>query len=61
MLDPGFAQTEMGNRGARAFGMAEAPVRVEDSVGGMYEVLTKGSKVEYGGKCVLYTGEVQEW
>ena len=61
MLDPGFVQTDMGNKGAKAFGMEEAPVRVEDSVGGMFRVLTEGSRERYGGKCVLYTGEVQEW
>lgn len=61
VLDPGFVQTDMGNKGAKAFGMEEAPVRVEDSVGGMFRVLTEGSRERYGGKCVLYTGEVQEW
>ena len=61
VLDPGFAQTDMGNSGARMLGMVEAPVKVDDSTGGMYKVLTEGTKERYGGKCVSYTGEVKEW
>ena len=61
VLDPGFVQTDMGNKGAKAFGMVEAPLKVDDSTDGMYKVLTTGTKEKYGGKCVLYTGEVQEW
>ena len=61
VLDPGFVQTELGNLGARTFGMVEAPITVEDSTGGMYNVLTTATKEKYGGKCVLFTGEVQEW
>ncbi len=61
VMDPGFVQTEMGNFGARTFGMAEAPTTVDESTGGMYEVLTTATKEKYGGKCVLFTGEVQVW
>ena len=59
VLDPGFVQTEMGNKGARTFGMEEAPTTVDESVGGMVNVLTTGTKENYGGKVVLYNGEVQ--
>lgn len=59
LLDPGWVQTEMGNEGARTFGVEKAPVTVEDSVNGMYEVLTTATKEKWGGKVVLYTGEVQ--
>ncbi len=61
VLDPGFVQTEMGNKGARTFGMEEAPTKVDDSVTGMFQVLTTATKEKYGGKVVLYTGEVQLW
>lgn len=61
VLDPGFVQTEMGNLGARTFGMAEAPNTVEESTAGMYNVLNTGTKEKYGGKCVLFTGEIQDW
>ncbi|KXX80209.1 Norsolorinic acid ketoreductase [Madurella mycetomatis] len=59
VLDPGWVQTEMGNAAARMFGIAEAPTRKEDSVNGLYDVLTTATKEKYGGKVVLYTGEVQ--
>ena len=61
VLDPGFVQTESGNLSARTFGMVEAPIAVDDSTDGMYKVLTTATKEKYGGKCVLFTGEVQEW
>ncbi|KAI4242029.1 MAG: hypothetical protein L6R40_004256 [Gallowayella cf. fulva] len=34
VVDPGLVQTDMGNTGARLFGMAEAPVPTKDSVAG---------------------------
>jgi hypothetical protein len=61
VLDPGFVQTDMGNEGARTFGMEQAPTTVGESVGGMFQVLTTATKEKYGGKVVLYTGEVQAW
>ena len=59
VMDPGWVQTEMGNEAARLFGVAEAPTTTEDSVNGLYNVLTTATKEKYGGKVVLYTGEVQ--
>lgn len=59
ILDPGWVQTEMGNQGARTFGIEQAPTTVEESVNGMYNVLTTATKEKWGGKVVLYTGEVQ--
>ncbi|PTB62212.1 NAD(P)-binding protein [Trichoderma citrinoviride] len=58
ILDPGFSQTEMGNKAAEFFGMGEAPVKVEDSVGGMFKVITTANKETHGGKFVSYTGEI---
>ena len=51
----------MGNRAATGWGMESAPDTVEKSTGGMVEVISKGTKEKYGGKVVLYNGEVQEW
>ncbi|KAK5659474.1 hypothetical protein OQA88_675 [Cercophora sp. LCS_1] len=59
VLDPGWVQTEMGNTAARLFGVPEAPTTTDDSVNGLYSVLTTATKEKYGGKVVLYTGEVQ--
>jgi norsolorinic acid ketoreductase len=51
----------MGNAAAHLWGIESAPVTTEDSTSGMVEVLTTGNKDKFGGKVVLYTGEVQEW
>lgn len=58
VIDPGWVQTEMGNAGARHFGISEAPVTEESSVNGMFSVLTTTTKKQHGGKIVSYTGEV---
>lgn len=58
VLDPGFSQTDMGNEAARFFGMGEAPVKVEDSVGGMFNVITTADKKTHGGRFVSFTGEI---
>lgn len=59
VIDPGWAQTEMGNGAAEHFGYSSAPVTEEDSVNGIFKIVTAGTRGEYGGKVVLYTGEVQ--
>jgi len=61
VLDPGFVQTDTGNEAALIFGMVEAPTMVDDSVDGLFEILTTATKEKHGGKVVLFTGEVQVW
>ncbi|CAI7621772.1 unnamed protein product [Penicillium viridicatum] len=61
VLDPGWVQTDMGNGAAKGWGMESAPDTVEKSTSGMVDVITNGTKEQYGGKVVLYNGEVQEW
>ncbi|KAK4126005.1 hypothetical protein N657DRAFT_642767 [Parathielavia appendiculata] len=61
VLIPGWLQTDMGNTAANVFGVKEAPVALQDSDNGMVNVLTTATKEKYGGKVVLYTGEVQDW
>ena len=61
VLDPGFVQTDMGNTGAQLLGMKEAPTTLEESVGGMYKLISTATKEKYGGRVVLYTGEVADW
>ncbi|CAG8058833.1 unnamed protein product [Penicillium salamii] len=61
VLDPGWVQTDMGNGAAKWWGMESAPDTVEKSTSGMVDVITNGTKEQYGGKVVLYNGEVQEW
>lgn len=62
ILDPGWVQTDMGNAGAKNFGMGEeAPTTVDESCDGLFKVLTTATKERYGGKIVLFDGEVQIW
>lgn len=61
VLDPGWVQTDMGNAAAQLWGMEEAPDTHEKSITGMVEVLSTGTKEDYGGKFVRYSGEVLEW
>ena len=52
VLDPG-------DTAARTFGMEKASFTIDDSVDGMFQVLTMATKEKYGGKIVLYTGEIK--
>ncbi|KAI0803420.1 hypothetical protein GGR55DRAFT_682755 [Xylaria sp. FL0064] len=61
VLDPGWAQTDMGNSAASRWGLQEAPLTVDEVTDGMFQVLRTTTKEKHGGKPVLYTGEVQEW
>lgn len=61
VLDPGWVPTDMGNRAAEAWGMGAAPVPLDDSVVGMFKVLTTATKERYGGKFVVYTGKIRGW
>ncbi|KAK3297099.1 uncharacterized protein B0H64DRAFT_356950 [Chaetomium fimeti] len=62
ILDPGWVQTEMGNKAAQVWGVAEAaPDKLDDSVDGMFKVLTTATKEAHGGRLVVYTGEIKEW
>ncbi|SPO00276.1 related to ketoreductase [Cephalotrichum gorgonifer] len=62
VLDPGFVGTEGGKTSAGFLGFSpDALLSVDESVDGMFNVLVTATKEKYGGKVVLYTGEVQEW
>jgi norsolorinic acid ketoreductase len=45
VVSPGFAQTDLGNSGARFFGMEEAVVPVKDSVEGIIKVVSSPDHV----------------
>ncbi|KAJ5509163.1 Short-chain dehydrogenase/reductase SDR [Penicillium freii] len=49
VLDPGWVQTDMGNAAAQLWGMEEASDTHEKSITGMVEVLSMGTKEQYGG------------
>ncbi|KAI9046213.1 uncharacterized protein KD926_004051 [Aspergillus affinis] len=59
VIDPGWVQTDMGNSAARGWGLESAPDTVDKSTSGIIDLITKGTKEQYGGKVVLYNGEVQ--
>ncbi|KAM0740671.1 hypothetical protein ACQRIT_005855 [Beauveria bassiana] len=60
-IDPGFVQTEMGNRGARAFDLAEASISVDESVRGVVKVIDESTKETHSGKLWKWTGEEEPW
>ena len=38
-----------------------APVKLDDSVDGLFTILTTATKDTHGGRMVDYTGQIQEW
>ncbi len=61
-MNPGWVRTDMGNRAAQIWGMGqEAPGEPEESVAGMFKVLTTATKKKFGGKLVSFAGEIDEW
>ncbi|CAG8283358.1 unnamed protein product [Penicillium olsonii] len=61
IIDPGWVQTDMGNYTAATWGYGTAPTTVEESTGGMVNVISTATKEKHGGKFVLYNGEIQGW
>ncbi|BGP02928.1 short-chain dehydrogenase/reductase SDR family protein [Rhodotorula toruloides] len=60
-ISPGWTQTDMGNAGARAFGLEEAPVKLEDSVAGILKIVDGATREKTGGKFWDYTGDELSW
>lgn len=61
VLEPGWVTTDMGNFGADTFGLKEAPLSVEDSVGGMLQVIDGATKESTGARFVKWNGEQVSW
>lgn len=61
VIDPGWVQTDMGNKAAKNWGLKEATLRVDETVDSIVKLLRTTTKEKHGGKAVLYNGEVQEW
>ena len=57
---PGHTQTDMGNAGARAFGLEEAPVKVADSVKGLLKFIDDETG-QYAGRFMSYDGAERQW
>ncbi|MCJ1400300.1 hypothetical protein MMC11_003505 [Xylographa trunciseda] len=60
-LHPGWVQTDMGNYGAQANGMTEAPVALKDCIEGMVTQIDGASREKSSGKFVAYDGSSVPW
>ncbi|KAL6835863.1 hypothetical protein J3E69DRAFT_361222 [Trichoderma sp. SZMC 28015] len=57
-ISPGFVQTDMGNRGAKAQGLEKAPVTVEDCTDGVIKLINAACKETTGRFLDLDGGEI---
>ncbi|KAK4864590.1 hypothetical protein LT330_009585 [Penicillium expansum] len=60
-LDPGWVQTELGNRGADSFGIEKAAITVEESVVGVVKVIDASTLQTHSGKLFKYDGNEEPW
>ncbi|KAI8633734.1 hypothetical protein F5Y19DRAFT_414764 [Xylariaceae sp. FL1651] len=60
-IDPGWAQTDLGNRGAAAFGYEQAAVPVADSAAGIVKVVDAATRETHGGKMWTWDGKDVAW
>ncbi|KAL3475424.1 NAD(P)-binding protein [Aspergillus californicus] len=61
VADPGFPRTDMGNAGAKAAGLEKAFQTVEESVGGMVELIDGATRETVGGQMRVWDGSVFPW
>ncbi|AEO67937.1 uncharacterized protein THITE_2089435 [Thermothielavioides terrestris NRRL 8126] len=60
-IDPGWVQTDIGQRGAAAFGYEKAAITVEESVNGLIRVIDAATRETHSGVLWKYTGEQSPW
>ncbi|KAL2829149.1 hypothetical protein BDW59DRAFT_170564 [Aspergillus cavernicola] len=60
-VDPGFVQTDLGNRGAELLGLEKAFITVDESVRGVLSVIDASSKETHSGKLWKWSGEEEPW
>ncbi|KAE8140904.1 hypothetical protein BDV38DRAFT_268993 [Aspergillus pseudotamarii] len=60
-IDPGFVQTDMGNRGAQCNGLKKAPMTISEGVEGIVNQVDKASKTTTSGKFIKHDGEQVPW
>ncbi|RYO91003.1 hypothetical protein DL766_007516 [Monosporascus sp. MC13-8B] len=56
VCDPGFIETDMGNPGAKFFGMGRAVVPVKVSVSGILKRIDEATREKDSGRLLLYNG-----
>ncbi|KAJ5520978.1 hypothetical protein N7463_001431 [Penicillium fimorum] len=60
-VDPGWVQTDLGNRGADAFGFDNAAVTVEDSATGVVKVIDASTLQTHSGKPFNFHENEEPW
>ncbi|KAE9989802.1 hypothetical protein EG327_002230 [Venturia inaequalis] len=60
-IHPGWVQTDMGNDGAVANGLEEAPVTLKDSVDGLMGKIDTATREETSGKFLSFDGMHIDW
>ncbi|KAH7397143.1 hypothetical protein BKA66DRAFT_437725 [Pyrenochaeta sp. MPI-SDFR-AT-0127] len=60
-LDPGFLDTDMGNAGAKAFGMEKPPHHVGDNVKAIVKLVDAATRETHSGKFLNFEGQEVPW
>jgi norsolorinic acid ketoreductase len=60
-LSPGWVQTDMGNAGAKANNMDQAPVKIEDSIQGQLQVIDGATREKTSGRFWDFDGKELAW
>ncbi|KAI1407199.1 NAD(P)-binding protein [Hypoxylon sp. FL1857] len=60
-VDPGFVQTEMGNEGARLFGLNEAIIKVDHAVNFVVDQIDSATREKTSGRFPCINGGETEW
>ncbi|KAE8349778.1 NAD(P)-binding protein [Aspergillus coremiiformis] len=60
-IDPGWVQTELGNRAADSFGVKKGAITVDDSATGMLKVIDGSTRKTHSGKLWKYDGSQEPW
>ncbi|GFF25334.1 aflatoxin biosynthesis ketoreductase nor-1 [Aspergillus udagawae] len=60
-VDPGWVQTDVGNRGAAVFGFEKAAMTVEESTTGVVNVIDSSTRETHSGKLFKYDGDEKPW
>lgn len=54
-------QTDIGDRGAHAFGIEKAAITVDESVNGIIKVIDAATQETHSGRLWAYTGNEVPW
>ncbi|KAE8324470.1 putative NADPH-dependent 1-acyl dihydroxyacetone phosphate reductase [Aspergillus sergii] len=60
-IDPGWTQTDLGNRGAESFGVEKAALTIEESVRGVLSVIDASTRETHSGRLWKYDGNQEPW